>query len=241
MTRARSAAITKPLAVILFLCLGMRALHAQNALVLAHVTVEHADSKSKAPGSNNAVVWLEPIKVEVPLPASKPFKYRLTQRDKQFQPHVMAVPVGAAVEFPNKDPFFHNVFSLYDGKRFDLGLYEAGRSRTVHFDRPGVSFIFCNIHPEMNAYVLALETPYFAVSDSKGEIRISDVVPGHYRLRAWFERAESTDLARLSRDVNVSGPEFNLGELTIRESAHLIPQHTDKHGNPYDTDRSPYP
>jgi len=64
---------------------------------------------------------------------------------------VLVVPVGSVVDFPNHDPFFHNVFSLFDGKRFDLGLYEAGATNSVRFDRLGVSFLFCNIHPEMSA------------------------------------------------------------------------------------------
>ena len=119
--------------------------------------------------------------------------------ERQTIPSACARRSGrSAVEFPNLDPWFHNVFSLYKGERFDLGLYEAGSSRTVHFERAGVSFIFCNIHPEMSAYVLALGTPYFAVSDHRGNIRIADVPPGRYRIEVWFERAESPDTAKLS-------------------------------------------
>ena len=75
------------------------------------------------------------------------------------------IPAGGKVEFPNHDPFFHNVFSLFDGKRFDLGLYESGTTHFVQFDKPGISFIFCNIHAQMNAVVIALNTPYYAISD----------------------------------------------------------------------------
>ena len=84
---------------------------------------------------------------------------RLVQKNKSFEPHVLVVPVGSSVEFPNRDPFFHNVFSLFEGKRFDLGLYEAGSTRNVVFDKPGISYIFCNIHSEMSAVVIAVEQP----------------------------------------------------------------------------------
>ena len=110
------------------------------------------------------MVWLSPIGSHTP---NRPFPkrtLRLTQHNKSFEPHLLVVPVGAVVQFPNRDPFFHNVFSLFEGKRFDLGLYEAGTTRNVSFDRPGVSYIFCNIHAEMSAVVIALDTPYFGVS-----------------------------------------------------------------------------
>jgi hypothetical protein len=164
----------------------------------------------------------------------------MVQHDKQFHPHVLAVPVGAAVIFPNQDPFFHNVFSLYRGEKFDLGLYEAGSSRTVRFDRAGVSFIFCNIHPEMSAYIIALDTPYFAASDTRGQFRIADVPPGRYRLHVWYERSESRQTDALARDVNITEPTVSLGTIEVKESERLVPQHTNKHGKPYDIDRTPY-
>lgn len=229
------------LTILLVICVTFitQQLPAQNTLVEVHIIVRHV-RPSRSDSNSNVVVWLEPQYGDPAVPAKRQ-KYRMTQKDKQFSPHVLAVPVGAAVEFPNKDPFFHNVFSLYEGKRFDLGLYEAGSSRLVHFDRPGVSFIFCNIHPDMSAYVVALDTPYFAKTDSRGDIRISDVAPGRYRLQLWYERAESDQLVELSRDLKVSGDVLSLGTVQVPESERLIPQHTDKHGRPYDTDRTPYP
>ena len=99
------------------------------------------------------------------------------QRNKSFDPHLLVVPVGSVVAFPNRDPFFHNVFSLFEGKRFDLGLYEAGSTRDVHFDKPGISYIFCNIHPEMSAVVVALDTPYYGISDQHGQVVITRMCP----------------------------------------------------------------
>src|SRR6184192_2279503 len=113
---------------------------------------------------------------------------RLVQKDKSFRPHLLVVQVGSAVEFPNKDPFFHNVFSLFEGRRFDLGLYEAGTSRSVVFNRTGVSYIFCNIHPEMSAVVVTLKTPYYAISDQDGLVTIAKVPAGTYDIDVWHER-----------------------------------------------------
>ncbi|HVT98050.1 MAG TPA: hypothetical protein VHE33_11130, partial [Acidobacteriaceae bacterium] len=112
-----------------------------------------------------AVVWLKPLQPVDPAPAEPHKSYTLLQKNRSFIPHLLVVPVGSHVEFPNEDPFYHNVFSLFDGKRFDLGLYEAGSTKTVTFSREGVSYIFCNIHPEMSAVVLALATPFYAIAD----------------------------------------------------------------------------
>jgi plastocyanin len=208
--------------------------------VEAQVVVKHAHGKSGHSGNEDVVVWMMTLDRDVSLAPARMPHYKMIQKDKRFHPHVLAVPLGAPVDFPNLDPWFHNVFSLYKGERFDLGLYEAGASRTVRFDRPGVSFIFCNIHPEMSAYVLALETPYFAVSNDHGLIRIAGVPAGRYRIQLWFERAESAETAKLSREVMVTDPTTSLGTIEVRESPLVIPPHTDKHGQPYQTDRTPY-
>src|SRR5213076_2455496 len=149
------------------------------------VFVQAAAAKKQAStGSadvSNVAVWLTSLDPSAERAASTTaakFVPKLVQRNKVFEPHMLVIHVGTVVQFPNKDPFFHNVFSLFDGKRFDLGLYEAGSTRWVKFDRPGVSYIFCNIHPDMGAVVLAMATPYYGVSNSAGEISIQDVPPG---------------------------------------------------------------
>jgi hypothetical protein len=148
------------------------------------------------------------------------------------------VPVGSTIDFPNKDPFFHNVFSLYKGKRFDLGLYEAGKSRAVRFDQPGVSFIFCNIHPEMSAVVIALPTPYYAVSNAAGDVTIPDVPPGRYRLQTWFERSNSAVLAGNTREITLPGDTFVA--LHIRQTVEGVVTHKNKYGKDYDKSHEPY-
>src|SRR5882724_2372243 len=97
------------------------------------------------PSAAGVAVWLVPTgDTPVVPPAQTDTHPRLVQRGKTFLPHVLLVPVGSVVEFPNRDPFFHNVFSLFEGKRFDLGLYETGTTREVHFNKTGISYIFCN-------------------------------------------------------------------------------------------------
>jgi hypothetical protein len=98
---------------------------------------------------------------------------------------VLAVQVGTVVKFPNDDVVFHNVFSFHDGKKFNLGMYPVGAVKNVLFDSPGLSRVFCNIHPQMSAYVMAVETPFFAVSDAKGDFVIHDLPRGTYVYHAW--------------------------------------------------------
>ena len=129
----------------------------------------------------DVVVWL--VGGDALPPAPK--KIVLDQRQLQFKPHVLAVRTGTQVEMPNSDRVFHNVFSFHDGKRFDLGLYPVGTSRTVTFDRPGLSRIFCNIHPNMAAYVMAVDSEFFAVTDPSGQFLIAAVPPGTYVYHAW--------------------------------------------------------
>ena len=130
----------------------------------------------------DAVVWID-------VPNTPRARHRraavLDQRDVQFYPHVLAVEVGTRVKFPNDDRVFHNVFSFHDGEQFDLGLYPVGMVKDVPFDRPGLSRIFCNIHPQMAAYVMVVDTPFFDVSDDTGRFAIGSVPQGRYAYHAW--------------------------------------------------------
>jgi plastocyanin len=185
--------------------------------------------------AQNVVLWLTPVgnqPLTSPAPTDVP-KPRLTQQGKRFSPHVLIVPVGAVVEFPNRDPFFHNVFSLFEGKRFDLGLYEAGTTRDVHFDKPGISYIFCNIHAEMSAVVIALETPYFGVSNQRGEIVIPHVPVGRYNLQIWDEVAIPETLNAMTREITVAEDTSTLGVFRLPEVA-AQRSHKNKYGRDYD-------
>src|SRR5262249_38493157 len=150
-----------------------------------------------------------------------------------FKPPLVVIPVGGKVEFPNHDPFFHNVFSLFDGKRFDLGLYESGTTRFVQFDKPGISFIFCNIHAQMSAVVIALATPYFGVSDARGEVIISDVPPVRYSLQVFHADVAATDLRALTHEITVADGDTTLGSISIAETD-VTDGHKNKYGRDYD-------
>ena len=130
----------------------------------------------------NAVVWLE---APNPPKVARAERIVLDQRNLTFSPHILVVRVGTVVDFPNNDRVFHNVFSFRDGKRFDLGMYPVGTMRQVRFDRPGLSRIFCNIHPQMAAYVVVVDTPYFASANRDGAFSIAEVPAGTYTYRAW--------------------------------------------------------
>jgi plastocyanin len=129
----------------------------------------------------NVVVWLEDGPPAAARDGRQPV---MDQRTLQFYPQVLAVRVGTTVKFPNSDRVFHNVFSFRDGKRFDLGVYPIGAVKYVRFDQAGVSRLFCNIHPKMAAYIVAVDSPYFATTDEDGTFSI-DAPPGTYTYYAW--------------------------------------------------------
>ncbi len=198
----------------------------------AHVDLTRNGHRQK--DESQVVVWLTPVSGIVETPRQDPHKIpKLVQKDKAFHPSLIVIPVGGNVEFPNHDPFFHNVFSLFEGKRFDLGLYESGTTRFVQFDRPGISFIFCNIHAEMSAVVIALSTPYWGVSDSKGDVAISGVLPGRYEMQVFHSSASPEVLHALTREVTVGSGNTSLGNLTVSESDVLV-AHKNKYGRDYD-------
>jgi plastocyanin len=183
-----------------------------------------------------AVAWLEPLAGTPAAPFVSNEGYTLLQKNRAFVPHLLIVPVGSVVVFPNADPFFHNVFSLFDGKRFDLGLYEAGSSKSVTFSREGVSYIFCNIHPEMSAVVLALSTSLYAVAKDKDSFVLSSVAPGDYKLHIWIEGVPPPVLASLTRQIHLGSNTLDLGQITVPATDPKAQTHTNKFGKPYAPD-----
>jgi plastocyanin len=147
---------------------------------------------------SGVVVWLEPL-VNSVSPAMPSRPAQMIQKNKMFTPHVLAVPLGGTVSFPNLDPIFHNAFSNFNGQLFDVGLYKPGSSRTVVFRRAGIVRVFCNIHPQMSAVIAVLDTPYFAVSNKAGAFEIVNVPPGEYQLHVFHERAAEETLDSLTR------------------------------------------
>jgi plastocyanin len=131
--------------------------------------------------------------------------YLMDQRQLTFIPHILPLLVGGKVEFPNNDKVAHNVFSLSRAKKFNLGSYKPGESETVVFDQPGVIDLRCDVHQEMNAYILVLKNPYFAVTDKQGRFTIPDqrsleaqglksvptLAPGKYLIKTWHEKLKT--------------------------------------------------
>lgn len=217
--------------------------HAQTLDVQAQIEVMHPGAhKSSAHGTPpDVVLWLHPLTPAVrDADPVVPGHFRMAQKNKSFHPHLLVIPLGSTVAFPNLDPFFHNVFSQFNGKRFDLGLYEAGSTRDVHFDHEGVSFIFCNIHPEMSAVIITLDTPWYAISSGGGPVVLHKLPPGSYELHVWAEGAATKELDSLTRRVHISPEHTDLGVIAVRASG-TPPPHKNKFGEDYRPDSSsPY-
>ena len=241
---------------VAMLWVGGAGLRAQDTTQATTTTVRGRVEVMDAAGKGNrrhgripgTVVWLTPITMtgaggevaavapdsSVTPPASPVQNPRLVQKNKSFEPHILVVPAGSLVEFPNRDPFFHNVFSLFEGKRFDLGLYEAGTSRMVRFDRPGISYIFCNIHPEMNAVVITTATPLYAISNADGQLSLAGVPYGRYRLHVWSEGMGPENAQPLVREITIAVNASSLGVIRVPEANGQSMAHKNKYGREYD-------
>lgn len=231
------------LAVVLLLSVCMPEMHAETATVRGRVEVagEAKGGRAKAGPGQGAipatVVWLtaapgSDLQIDAPTPPA--VNPQLVQKNKSFEPHLLVVPAGSTVEFPNHDPFFHNVFSLFEGKRFDLGLYEAGTTRMVRFDRPGISYIFCNIHPQMSAVIITVGTPYYAIASADGQVRVANVSYGRYVLHVWSEGMGPENEKLVTRDVTIGENATSLGVIRVPEVGNERMSHKNKYGRAYD-------
>jgi hypothetical protein len=219
--------------------------HAQDHTAENPTTELRLHVASSLPGSHRsvpAVIWLTPLEGTSVPPFDPRDHYTLLQKNRTFIPHLLVIPVGSMVQFPNADPFYHNVFSLFEGKRFDLGLYEAGSSKSVTFSREGVSYIFCNIHPEMSAVVLTLSTPFYAIADSHDSFILRGLLPGEYKLHIWIEGVPQSFLDGLSRPLHIAAQGLDLGTLAAPIARPGETMHMNKFGKPYDSQSpsSPY-
>jgi hemoglobin len=131
--------------------------------------------------------------------AKRPEKFRvIEQRNKTFAPHLMAIPVGSTVAFPNFDSIYHNVFSLSQPQRFDLGLYKSGDMRQVKFDKPGIIRLGCNIHANMSAYLVVVDAPHYVVAEQDGGFSFRSLRPGKYKVQAWSEQSVDPVLTEIT-------------------------------------------
>ena len=217
---------------VLLFTLALAAPAQQHSDVHLHLVIGGGSKGAHVP----AVVWLKAINGTPQPPFVGKKNYTLLQKDRMFKPHLLVIPVGSTVDFPNADPFFHNVFSLFDGKRFDLGLYEAGSHKQVVFPREGVSYIFCNIHPEMSAVVIALSTPLYSIAEKNETAVIPSVPPGDYQLSIWVEGVPQSMLAGLTRTVHVRDSGVDLGDVNVPAPSKA---HTNKFGEVYGPEPKP--
>lgn len=172
--------MTNRFAVPSMLVIGMMmaAGPAAGASVTGKVTV--VGGKSNA----GAVVYIKEVPGRTFEAPSEPAT--MNQKNLKFLPYVLAVPVGTTVEFHNDDAVLHNVFSPDKiADRFDLGTFPQGEVRTHTFDKAGIAVLLCNVHPEMEGYVVVVPTPYFAMTDADGNYRLEDVPPGTYTVEIW--------------------------------------------------------
>lgn len=174
----------------------------------------------------DVLVYLEGSRAEIPAPIRER-RAQIASRQKTFEPHVEVVPLNGAVSFPNYDDIMHNVFSLSKGNKFDLGLYKSGAKKDFTFVSPGLVRIYCNIHPQMSAFVLVMDNPFFAWAAADGGFVIENVPPGNYTLKAWHEEGEAAQPI----SVTESGA---LGlEIRIDVSSFVRRPHLNKFGKPY--------
>ena len=192
---------------------------------------------------SGVVVSLKPVNGALPVRLANA-RARMVQRHKTFTPHVLAIPIGTTVDFPNFDPIFHNAFSSYNGQIFDVGLYPPGSTRAVYFKREGTVRVFCNIHSSMSAVIVVLATPFFDTTERGGVFEIRDVPAGDYDMRVFHERASDENLRRLDRRISVPAAGLDLPVFPISESGYLPIPHKNKFGQDYRSepdDRAFYP
>lgn len=158
------------------------------------------------PAENVAVV-LEPVTTAK---LKRAANVTIAQVDRELNPFVTIVQTGTAIDFPNRDPIKHHLYSFSPAKPFEIKLYAGQPSTPIVFDKPGAVALGCNIHDWMEAYVLVVDSPYFAKSDSKGQARIVNIPPGNYRLKVWHPR-QKTEVA--VRDISLSTAPLHLDLL----------------------------
>ena len=216
---------------ILLACLALVSLPVAAASL--NGKVGFVTKRGQKPVLTETVVWLEPAQGSKLAPP-KPANQVMRTWSKTLSPHIMTVPVGSTVEFPNEDFIKHNLFSP---ELFDLGLYGRGAKKSYTFTKPGIVNIYCNVHPTMSAVVHVVNTPFVTSPDATGTFKFADVPAGKYRLSAWNELAGST-----AADVTVDAAGAISGStaLTIDGRTLRVTPHLNKEGKPYKSQSGDY-
>jgi len=186
-----------------------------------------AKHNKPSPDLGDAVLYLEGSGLTVAV--ARPVTVEIAITDKAYAPHVLVVPVGSAVRFPNHDPFNHNVFSQSEPNQFDLGLYGRGEAKSQTFANPGLVRVYCNVHPRMVAYIQVMGNRYYAQPGADGSFTMANVPPGQYRLHVWHERVPAevvTDITAGSGDAL---------QITLDARGYRWEPHRNKYGKNYPT------
>ena len=183
--------------------------------------------KDGSPKSDRSQVVVHLENVPGPPPELAKYRRSIRQQDQAFWPELTVVVKGATIDFPNEDRVFHNVFSLSEAAKFDLGLYKQGESKSITFRRTGVVDLYCNIHPEMIAKIKVVDTAHYAVTGEDGTFRLDGVPAGTYPIVAWQAHGEP-----FRGEVTItSGGKVSL-DIKLVEQPHFK-THLRKDGTPY--------
>lgn len=209
-----------------FLLLFVMLAPAQAHEVLGKIEIILKGEKKKSDLSN-VIVYLDQIQSDVKLsPNELKKKIEMATKNKQFTPRALAVPVGAIVNFPNYDPIFHNLFSVSRPNDFDLGLYKGGASKSKTFDSPGIVRVFCNVHPQMTATIIVINSPFSTTTDKEGNFSLGIIPWGSFTLRAYAEEGQA------SQRIDVKDQPIRVN-LTIDGRAYKKIKHKNKFGKDY--------
>jgi len=181
----------------------------------------------RATDLSDVVVYVEGVPGKPRTP--KTIAGTLTMKGKAFNPHVLVIPVGGTVDFPNEDPIFHNAFSVSGNNRFDLELYKRPKSGVFTFQYPGIVKVYCNIHPQMSAVIVVRDNPFYTMAAQDGTFSIDKVPAGRYTLTAWHERVP----VPASADLEVPAEGRVEGELKLDASNYKREPHKNKFGKDY--------
>ena len=161
-------------------------------------------------------------------PKVQPATESMSVQSRQFAPHIRVVPQGSRIEFTNQDPFSHNVFSKATQGPFDTDVFGRGKKKSAVMKGAGVYPLYCNVHPRMTAFVIAVNTPYYAQSGADGRFTIGNVPAGNYVLHVWHERAAEQTASITVGSGGVGGLKY---QLDARNYKYV--QHKNKNGKDY--------
>jgi plastocyanin len=221
----RSAQVWR-LAALLAVSAGTLGAQGEPGVVSGQITIQERPGDITEDMANT-VVFLEPATGAARQQARMTTRAVMSLDKRQFSPRVAVVMAGSSIEFPNKDPFSHNVFSKANGG-FDTGVYGRNKSRDQKFEEPGVYPLYCNVHPRMTAFVITLDTPLYTQAGRDGRFRITGVPAGQYRMTVWHDRATAE-----TRDITVPAGGVSDLRITIDARGYKYVQHKNKHGKDY--------